>query len=533
MTPVGPGTWEAARGGADAALTAAELVLGRRARRLRVLPPARPPRDPRRLRRLLLPQQRRDRRRARCASALGEPGRASLDVDAHHGNGAQSIFYADAGVLTGSVHVDPAPGWFPHFLGFAGEDGEGAGAGANRNLPLAPGSGDEPWVAAVQELAGWAAAARRALVVALGVDAAAGDPESPLEVTADGFRAAGRALGALGLPTVVVQEGGYDLGDDRRARRSPRWTGIANGGDVMTHAGWARTRSRASRSRTRKDVEPPPHWRLEAVAATERPRSLVVGRRPHGAPSSSRTATPPTSGCSTSRAGATPERADAAAATRCPTGRTPTRGSPPTARRSPTPTDGHVWLVAAAGGPPRRLLEAGAPVWLDDATLVVSSSASARVRLAVVDVADPWPRRLATAHGELETHGDEWDAAVSPDRTEVAYVFRPRADLNRSEIRVAALADGAVRARDRHAADAGPRARLVAGRRDARLRLGALGLVGAPPVGRRRRGRAAAHGRRGRLRRAGLAPGRRPDRGHPRRAQPRSASPSSTRRAAR
>ena len=52
---------------------------------------------------------------------------------------------------------------------------------------------------------------RRGLVVALGVDAAAGDPESPLEVTAAGFRAAGRALGALGLPTVVVQEGGYDL----------------------------------------------------------------------------------------------------------------------------------------------------------------------------------------------------------------------------------------------------------------------------------------------------------------------------------
>ena len=52
---------------------------------------------------------------------------------------------------------------------------------------------------------------RRGLVVALGVDAAGGDPESPLEVTADGYRAAGRALGELGLPTVIVQEGGYDL----------------------------------------------------------------------------------------------------------------------------------------------------------------------------------------------------------------------------------------------------------------------------------------------------------------------------------
>jgi acetoin utilization deacetylase AcuC-like enzyme len=109
-------------------------------------------------------------------------------------------------VLVGSVHVDPGAGWFPHFLGFEGEDG----AGANRNVTLAPGTGDAGWVAAVEGLAAWAGGAR-ALVVALGVDAATGDPESPLAVTAAGFRAAGRALGALGLPTVVVQEGGYDL----------------------------------------------------------------------------------------------------------------------------------------------------------------------------------------------------------------------------------------------------------------------------------------------------------------------------------
>jgi acetoin utilization deacetylase AcuC-like enzyme len=110
-------------------------------------------------------------------------------------------------VLVGSVHVDPGAGWFPHFLGFADE----TGAGANRNVPLAPGAGDDAWLAAVRDLAAWARGAR-ALVVALGVDAAGGDPESPLEVTAAGFRAAGRELGALGLPTAVVQEGGYDLG---------------------------------------------------------------------------------------------------------------------------------------------------------------------------------------------------------------------------------------------------------------------------------------------------------------------------------
>ena len=105
-----------------------------------------------------------------------------IDIDAHHGNGTQAIFWDDPSVLTGSVHVDPAEGWFPHYLGF--EDERGAD-GSNRNAVMAPGSGDEPWVAAVTELAGWAPRpGREALVVALGVDAAAGDPESPLAVTA-------------------------------------------------------------------------------------------------------------------------------------------------------------------------------------------------------------------------------------------------------------------------------------------------------------------------------------------------------------
>ena len=84
------------------------------------------------------------------------------------------------------------------------------GAGSNRNLPLAPGSNDEAWLNAIGELAAWASQAS-ALVVSLGVDAAAGDPESPLQASATGYREAGRILGGRGLPTVVVQEGGYDL----------------------------------------------------------------------------------------------------------------------------------------------------------------------------------------------------------------------------------------------------------------------------------------------------------------------------------
>ena len=92
------------------------------------------------------------------------------------------------------------------------ETGRGDGEGANRNVPLAPGAGDADWLQAVDDLSRFAADNdATALVVALGVDAAAGDPESPLQVTTNGYRAAGRALGALGLPTVLVQEGGYDL----------------------------------------------------------------------------------------------------------------------------------------------------------------------------------------------------------------------------------------------------------------------------------------------------------------------------------
>src|SRR5439155_11952338 len=113
---------------------------------------------------------------------------AVVDIDAHHGNGTQELFLGRDDVRTASVHVDPGAGWFPHFLGFASESNE-----SNLNLLLAPGSGDEPWLAAVREAAGFAAGAQ-GLVVALGVDATAPDPESPLQVTVEGYREAGRIL---------------------------------------------------------------------------------------------------------------------------------------------------------------------------------------------------------------------------------------------------------------------------------------------------------------------------------------------------
>ncbi len=148
-----------------------------------------------------------------AAEALRDAGHARVavvDLDAHHGNGTQAIFWERPDVVYASVHVDPAAGWFPHFFGHAHETGAGDGAGATFNVPLAEGTGDGAWLEAVSRLVDRAAGCD-ALVVSLGVDAAADDPESPLLVTADGYHEAGRLLAGLEVPSVIVQEGGYYL----------------------------------------------------------------------------------------------------------------------------------------------------------------------------------------------------------------------------------------------------------------------------------------------------------------------------------
>ena len=208
MTLIGPGSWQAIRGAADAALTAADLVSSGAPLAYALCRPPGHHATPAGYggscylnNAAVAAVALRDR--------LGVPV-AVVDVDAHHGNGTQELFYDRGDIRVASVHVDPGAGWFPHFLGFAEESGAGEGAGANLNLPLEPGSGDAEWLAAVDQAAAFADGST-ALVVSLGVDAAAGDPESPLRVSAAGYREAGRILGALGLPTVLVQEGGYDL----------------------------------------------------------------------------------------------------------------------------------------------------------------------------------------------------------------------------------------------------------------------------------------------------------------------------------
>jgi acetoin utilization deacetylase AcuC-like enzyme len=208
MTLVGPGTWEAARAAVDCALSAVDLVSARGGTAYALCRP---------------PGHHATaagyggscylNNAAVAAEALLAAGRhtvAVVDLDAHHGNGTQAIFWERSDVRYGSLHVDPAAGWFPHFFGHADEVGAGDGTGATRNIPLPEGTADGRLLDGVRDLAEWVTGVD-GLVVSLGVDAAADDPESPLEVTADGYHAAGEILGGLALPTVVVQEGGYDL----------------------------------------------------------------------------------------------------------------------------------------------------------------------------------------------------------------------------------------------------------------------------------------------------------------------------------
>ena len=208
MTLVGPGTWEGARAAVDVALTCVDVVGNGVVYGL-----TRPPGH--HVTRSAYGGSCYLNSAAVAAEGFRRAGRervAVIDIDAHHGNGTQDVFYSRGDVFCGSVHVDPGAGWFPHYAGFADEVGMGAGVGANLNMPMAPGSGDGPWLDAVRRLADAVSTfGATALVLSLGVDAAIDDPESPLEVTLDGYGEAGRILGALGLPTVALQEGGYHL----------------------------------------------------------------------------------------------------------------------------------------------------------------------------------------------------------------------------------------------------------------------------------------------------------------------------------
>lgn len=147
-----------------------------------------------------------ERLRAKGASRV-----AILDIDSHHGNGTQGIFWSRNDVLFVSVHGNPN-NCYPWFVGHADERGAGTGENFNLNLPLPLGSGDSAWLDAID--AGLSRIRRfnpDAMVLSLGFDAYKDEPLFALAVTEDGFSRAGEKVGSLRLPTAVVQEGGYNI----------------------------------------------------------------------------------------------------------------------------------------------------------------------------------------------------------------------------------------------------------------------------------------------------------------------------------
>jgi acetoin utilization deacetylase AcuC-like enzyme len=145
-----------------------------------------------------------------AARALGEHV-AILDIDYHHGNGTQLIFYEDPKVLFCSLHADPDDD-YPYYWGGADERGSGAGLGFNRNWPLPQNTGDGAYLATLDDaLANVANFAPRYLVVSAGFDTIAGDPVGGFVLSTPGLSAVGHRIAELRVPVVIVQEGGYLL----------------------------------------------------------------------------------------------------------------------------------------------------------------------------------------------------------------------------------------------------------------------------------------------------------------------------------
>jgi acetoin utilization deacetylase AcuC-like enzyme len=204
--PIGPHTWRSVQRAAHSAAAAADAVIAGSALAYALCRPSGH-------------HAHRDRASGFCyvnnsaiaaARLQAHFGRvAVLDVDAHHGDGTQNIFYSRADVMTVSTHAATAH-YFPFYTGYADERGHGAGLGCNLNLPLAHGSGHAEFITALDAAcAALRSFAPAALVLPLGFDTYKDDPISVLKLDFEAYRAVGQRVRALGLPTVVVQEGGY------------------------------------------------------------------------------------------------------------------------------------------------------------------------------------------------------------------------------------------------------------------------------------------------------------------------------------
>ncbi len=150
-----------------------------------------------------------------AAQVLREDGErvAILDIDYHHGNGTQAIFYAEPDVWYGSLHIDPDTD-YPFFAGYADEAGIGAGKGTNWNVPLPPGTGQDRYLSALDTLlARLTVFDPQWLIVSAGFDTYIDDPVGTFQLITDGFNEIGRRIRTLNAPTLVVQEGGYCVPD--------------------------------------------------------------------------------------------------------------------------------------------------------------------------------------------------------------------------------------------------------------------------------------------------------------------------------
>lgn len=209
-TPIVAGTYEAALNAVDCALTAASMVQsGDRAAFALCRPPGHHAASD------LYGGYCFFNNAAIAAQWLTSQGSrvAILDVDYHHGNGTQEIFFARADVLAVSIHADPAYA-YPHFSGYADEIGEGAGEGYNLNLPLSYGTDWAGYWPAFQKAAARLSAfGPDVIVVALGLDTYERDPISKFKLAAADYFRLGEAIAGLRRPVLFTMEGGYDLRD--------------------------------------------------------------------------------------------------------------------------------------------------------------------------------------------------------------------------------------------------------------------------------------------------------------------------------
>jgi acetoin utilization deacetylase AcuC-like enzyme len=209
-TGITSGTWKAVKTGYDIALTATDEVASGKTKAIFGL--CRPPGH--HAARSFYGGYCFINNAAAAAQYLRSKGAARvtvLDVDYHHGNGTQDIFYERDDVQFISIHADPSSD-YPYFLGYADETGAGAGLGYNVNLPLGRGADWEVWGRALETAcAKLQAFGPDAVVISLGVDTFKEDPISAFKLESSDYFRVGERIARLGLPTVYIMEGGYAI----------------------------------------------------------------------------------------------------------------------------------------------------------------------------------------------------------------------------------------------------------------------------------------------------------------------------------